>query len=143
MRRGAKPSKPKVKAKSSGARKSLKNEGSRVRDLEKRLAAAQRREAQGLEQQMATAEILRVISTSPTDLQPVLDAVVKSAARFCGADDAEIYHLYGGDLKVAAHYGPIPAPMGRLIPVVRGTVAGRAVIERRAVHVTDLQAEAE
>ena len=95
-----------------------------------------------LEQQTATAEILRVISTSPTDLQPVLDAVVRSAGRFCGADDAEIYHLDGHNLKAAAHHGPIPAPMGRLIPVVQGTVAGRAVLGRRPVHVADLQAEA-
>jgi two-component system NtrC family sensor kinase len=95
-----------------------------------------------LEQQTATAEILRVISTSPTDLQPVLDAVVRSAGRFCGADDAEIYHLDGHSLKAAAHHGPIPAPMGRLIPVVQGTVAGRAVLGRRPVHVADLKAEA-
>ena len=44
---------------------------------------------------------------------------------------------------MAAHHGPISAPMGRLIPVVRGTVAGRAVLERRAVHVADVHAEPE
>ena len=98
---------------------------------------------ESLEQQTATSEILRVISTSPTELQPVLDAVVKSAVRFCGAHDAELYRLDGTDLKVAAHHGPISAPMSRLIPVVRGTVAGRAVLELRAVHVADLQAEVE
>jgi signal transduction histidine kinase/putative methionine-R-sulfoxide reductase with GAF domain len=98
---------------------------------------------EALEQQTATAEILRVISSSPTDVQPVLDAVVKSAARFCGAHDAELYKLDGGGLKVAAHHGPISAPMGRSIPVVRGTVAGRAVLELRAIHVADLQAEVE
>jgi signal transduction histidine kinase len=96
---------------------------------------------ESLEQQTATSEILKVISSSPTDLQPVLDAVVQSAARFCGADDAELYRLDGESLAVAAHHGPIPAPMGRLVPVVRGTVAGRAVLERRAVHVADLEAE--
>ncbi|HSD24953.1 MAG TPA: GAF domain-containing protein, partial [Solirubrobacterales bacterium] len=99
--------------------------------------------SEGLAQQTATAEILRVISTSPTDIQPVLDTLVKSAARFCGASDAEIFHMEGRSLKVAAHHGPIPGPAGRSIPVERGSVAGRAVLERRAVHVLDLQAEAE
>jgi two-component system, NtrC family, sensor kinase len=98
---------------------------------------------EALEQQTATAEILRVISTSPTELQPVLDAVVRSAARFCGAQDAEIYHLDGEGLKVAAHHGHISAPVGRVVPVVRGTAAGRAVLERRPVHVADFLAEAE
>ena len=101
----------------------------------------QTREA--LERQTATSEILGAIASSPTQLQPVLDAVVKGAVRFCGARDAELYRLDGPYLKVAAHHGPISAPMGRLIPVVRGTVAGRAVLELRAVHVADVPAEAE
>ncbi len=96
---------------------------------------------EALEQQTATAEILRVISSSPTELQPVLDAVVTSAARFCGASDALIFLLEGQSLRVAAHHGPIPALVGRLLPVERGFVGGRAVLERQAIHVTDLQAE--
>jgi GAF domain-containing protein len=111
--------------------------------LFKELEARNRDLTEALEQQTATAEILRVISTSPTDLQPVLDAVVRSAARFCGADDAELFRLDGEYLAVAAHYGPIPAPVGRLIPVAQGSVSGRAFAERRAIHVADLQAEAE
>jgi GAF domain-containing protein/CheY-like chemotaxis protein len=96
---------------------------------------------EALEQQTATGEILRVISTSPTDIQPVLDTLVKSAARFCGASDAEIFHLDGPSLRVAAHHGPIPGPTGRLIQVTPESVAGRAVLERQAVHVLDLQEE--
>jgi GAF domain-containing protein len=111
--------------------------------LFKELEARNRDLTEALEQQTATAEILRVISTSPTELQPVLDAVVRSAARFCGAQDAEIYHLDGEGLKVAAHHGHISAPVGRVVPVVRGTAAGRAVLERRPVHVADFLAEAE
>ncbi len=98
---------------------------------------------EALEQQTATSEILRVISSSPTDLQPVLDAVVKSAARFCGAYDAQMWHQDGGNLRLAAHHGPIPSPVGWLLPVVRDTVTGRSVLERRAVHVADLEAETE
>jgi two-component system, NtrC family, sensor kinase len=74
--------------------------------------------------------------------QPVLEVVVKSAARFCGADDAIILRLDGENLCAAAHHGPIPVDFGHPVPCVRGTVGGRSVLERRAVHVTDLQAEA-
>ncbi len=105
------------------------------------LQARNRELTEALAQQTATAEILRVISTSPTDLQPVLEAVVRSAARFCGADDAELFRLDGDHLALAAHHGPIPAPVGRPLPVVQGSVSGRAFAERRAIHVADLQAE--
>src|SRR5262249_44595569 len=92
---------------------------------------------------MATADILRIISTSPTDLQPVLKVVVQSAARFCGADDVTIFELdQQGDLRATAHWGPIPQPLGVRVPCVHGMVGGRTVLERRPVHVIDLQAEA-
>src|SRR4030095_881490 len=62
---------------------------------------------------------------------------------FCGADDATILRLDGENLWAAAHHGPIPVDFGVPVPCVRGTVGGRSVLERRHVHVTDLQAEAE
>src|SRR3989442_8622081 len=98
---------------------------------------------EAFEQQSAMAEILRIISTSPTNLQPVLDEVVKSAARLCGAPDASIFRLDGGNLRAEAHHGLVSQPIGFLVPLVRGTVAGRSVLERQAVGVTDLQGETE
>ena len=98
---------------------------------------------ESLEQQTATSEVLRVISSSPTELQPVLDVLVKTASTLCAADDGAILRLEGDGLAIVAHYGPLPAPAGIVVPVVRGTVAGRCVLERRAIHVADLQAETE
>ena len=104
------------------------------------LEASTRDLTEALEQRTAMSEILRVISSSPTELQSALDALVTSAARFCGAEDVSIHRLEGDDLVVVAHCGPIPA---MLTPAVGGTVIGRCVLERRAVHVEDLQAETE
>src|SRR5215510_1810819 len=163
MRQGPKPAKSK-KAKPPVARKSAKGDGARVRDLETRLAAAlsreaeaSKREAEALgqlqtsnreraeaqEQQAAISEILRAISTTPMDLQPVLDTIVKSAVRFCGANDATIAQLEDTHLRAAAHHGPIPIPIGLLRPVVPGSVGGRCVLERRAIHTPDVLADVE
>jgi len=134
MARRAGPGKTKRKsarpaATRSGARRTL----SRL-ELERRLTEA-------LEQQAATANILNVISASPTDLQPVLDAVVESAVRFCGAADASLFRLEGGRLRGDAHYGPVHQPPDFHLPLARGSVGGRTVLERRTIHVADLQAE--
>jgi two-component system NtrC family sensor kinase len=76
-------------------------------------ADMQRSLTEALEQQTATSEILRVISQSPTDIQPVLDAVSANAAAVCGATDALIMRVEGQDLRRVAHFGPIPLVLPR------------------------------
>jgi GAF domain-containing protein len=96
------------------------------------------------EQQVATAEVLKIISTSPTELQAILEVVVRSAARYCKADDVTLFELDGQELREAAHWGALRhGGESFRFPCTRGSVAGRVVLERKPVHVADLQAEAE
>jgi GAF domain-containing protein len=135
MGRGPKPAKG--KAKPAVARKSPKNDAARVRDLEKRLAEA-------LQQQTATGEILRVISSSPNDVQPVFDAIAESAARLCESSDADIWRRADDRLLLVAHYGAIPVgPVAEFgLPLVRGGVGGRSILTGRPIQVGDVQAAA-
>jgi hypothetical protein len=99
---------------------------------ETEVARLTRERDEALEQQTATAEVLKIISASPTELQPVLEVVVRSAARLCEADDVSIWELDGQDLRIAAHWGPVPhLEIGDRIPCTRGHVAGRTVLERK------------
>ena len=97
---------------------------------------------EALDQQTATSEILRVITSSPTDLQPVLNAIAESAARLCSAKDAVIRLVGGNLLRLAAHQGPIPFFAAAELPIDRDSITGRAVVEGRPVHIEDLLAVA-
>src|SRR5262245_55368434 len=110
--------------------------------LFKELETRNRDLTEALDTQTATGEILRVIASSPTDLQPVLDAMAKSAALLCNAYDAGIVRLEGDVLRRVAHHGPIP-PGIVISATSRGTVTGRAVLDRRPIQITDLPAETE
>jgi two-component system, NtrC family, sensor kinase len=98
---------------------------------------------ESLEQQTATSEILGVIASSPTDLQPVLDAIAQSAARVCGSDDATIRLVEGNEMILAAHFGTIPPPGPGRGSLGWRSVGNEALLQRRTIHIPDLQAEAE
>jgi signal transduction histidine kinase len=71
----------------------------------------------------------------------VFAAVLTSAARLCDASDATIFQVDGDELRIVAHEGPIPLTPVGAIPLIRGTATGRAVLDRRTIHVPDLQPE--
>ena len=105
-------------------------------------AELQRALTEAQEQQTATSEILGLISSSPNDLEPVLDAVATSAARLCGATDALIHLVEGQMMHRVKHVGPIPVnPVAASRRITRETATGRAILERRVIHVLDMLEE--
>src|SRR6267142_332023 len=130
MRQRPKPAKSKAKVPDA-----------RVRDLEKRLAEALARET-------TTSEILRVISQSQTDLQPVFEAIVRSATQLCEATFAVLHRFDGQAVTFDAHYGmteqEVAGSRDRFpLPADRGTAVGRAILDRRTTHIHDIRRDAE
>src|SRR5262249_29499205 len=101
---------------------------------------------EALEQQTATSEILRVISQSPTDVQPVFDAIVRSASQLCGGEYAIVTRYDGQLLHLAAQYNPRPGTAdetARFFPQAphREALTPRAFIDAHLVHAPDVDAE--
>jgi signal transduction histidine kinase len=97
---------------------------------------------QALDQQTALGEVLRVLAVSPISLQPVLDAVVRSAARLCPVGSMGIWQVDGDEIERVASFRPDGTPRvpGRRAPLNRGSPSGRAIIERETIHIHDLRA---
>ncbi len=109
------------------------------RRAEAAIRAARDAAEAALERQTATADILKVIASSPTDVQPVLEAVAKAAVQFCGATDANIHMRDGDEVLSAAHHGPLGAGPGIRRPLNRETGFGTAILDGRTTHVPDVE----
>jgi two-component system, NtrC family, sensor kinase len=133
MGRGAKPVKAKVEPRSTVTGKSRKVDGSTDVQLKQRLAEA-------LEQHAAIGEILNVMSASPSDVQPVLDAVAERAARLCEAPLARVLLVHGDEFRAMAEYSLDGTSHARTVPLPlkRTTIIGRAVLDRTTIHHDDV-----
>ena len=105
------------------------------------VARLTRERDEALEQQRATSDVLRAISSSPTDAVSTLEAIAESVAKLLDVADAEIMRVEGDMLRSVAKHGPANQwPVGTTRLLSRDWVTGRAVVDRTIVHVADLQA---
>src|SRR5262245_42657899 len=153
MDRRGKPKKGKAEAKRSLARKALKDDGAKIRDLEKRLAEAlgqlqtrDRALTTALDKQTATSDVLRVISRSQSDVQPVFDAIVRSAVRLLGGHSGLLTRVLGDQLEIAASMD-IDAAATAFVsatyprPLNSPGVQTQAIRDRAPVNILDMQVD--
>jgi two-component system NtrC family sensor kinase len=95
---------------------------------------------EALTYQTGSANILNVIASSPTDIEPVLKAIVEGACEVCDANDAAVLLEDGEHLRFRAHHGPIDINLEKW-PITRGWTAGRAFLDGKPVHLPDTQSE--
>ena len=103
---------------------------------------------EALERQTATAEILRVISSSPTDVQPTFDAIAAAAATLSGAANGSVFQFDGSLIHFVAHHGLTAAELDAVHsvfprPLNRGSLTARAIMTREVAHVADTSADPE
>ena len=96
--------------------------------------------SEALTYQTGSANILNVIASSPTDIEPVLNAIVEGACELCEANDAAVLLKDGEHLRFRAHHGPIDINLEKW-PITRGWTAGRAFLDGKPVHLRDTQSE--
>jgi two-component system NtrC family sensor kinase len=101
----------------------------RINNLSKQLKEA-------LQQQTATADVLKIIASAPGDIPPVLKAIVESASELCEAADATVLLRDGNDLRCSMHHGPIPLPRERW-PISRNWATGRAFADKVTIQIHD------
>ncbi len=131
-----------------GQRGASRRERTRGTENDTRARKLKRDLAEALEQQAATSEILRVISSSPSDAQPVFDTIARSAAQLCAAAFCHVFRFDGKLLHFAAHHGLTPEifEIGRRLypmPPGRGTAVARSILSGRVEQIRDIGADPE
>jgi signal transduction histidine kinase len=137
-----------TKAPPSGASRSARGGHSSVVDLQEKLDRQTWELNEAHEQQAATSEVLEIIGHSTFDLQRVLESLLEKAVRLCGADRGFIYTQDGDVYRFAANYGhsaEFVEKIAKRYPITRdrGSASGRAILERRVVHIHDVLADPE
>jgi signal transduction histidine kinase len=117
-------------------------------DLENKVESRTAELSESLQFQTATSEVLKVISSSPDSLQPVLDGIVDTARQLCGTDTSTIFLLSEGKFKIAAFSGAIPEYIeflrnNPISPDQAGSSTARAAREKRTIHIPDIGADPE